>query len=273
MTKREKKINEKYSRVTSNFYQLYEEGINVLVENYNPKTAGAYGRIENMDVTYSLAKKLYRANFGNWDDTYLTTGEIVGDMNVSAYTPVFSFVRKSDIKEIWRKRYVVLHKGGVYDILTGFWHKKKDFFKDRETYNRNVKYNKAIVNTHQKFIKFAKDYISNTLESKIDKYAEMEDINIHYSFSDIVLAKLAIELNDNIEASESDLLIGLVNVLSRSSLTDTFGMNSVEVVDDSYEYRLINALSEIEESINPRYNYIDYIDDEEDMDDEMEEDY
>lgn len=256
MTNKERKINERNISIVDNFYKLYDERNNVLVENYNPETVGSYGRITNMSATYKLAKKLYLAEYGEWGEVYLTTGEIVPSLDISRNCEVYSYVKKSDIQEIWKKRYVVLKRGGVFDLFSGYWFKRKDFFDSRETYNKNLRYYKAKINSHRKFIDLAKKHIDNWLVDKITAI----NPDIKYTFDDMVLYKMAEELNDNINVSDDKFISALISALISTDAKGSFGMNSISVVDDTFKYSLWDVLYDIEDSVRG-YSALDQMND------------
>ena len=140
MTKKEMRINERFVGVLNH---LVTNKNTVIVENYNPVYAGAYGHVNSMHMSskqwYKLAKKLFFANIiDRWNGVWLTPSDIDKDCFEGNPDIIFCFIRKVDVKEVWLKNYVVLKKGGVYSIRENRWYTHRDFYKLRSLYNSKM---------------------------------------------------------------------------------------------------------------------------------------
>lgn len=124
MTKKEQKINERNIKIREIINSDKFDDV-VVVENYDPAFASCYGMLTDIrKVEFGKAyKKYHKIMSGNYWQ----------------YRGTRLIVNESDVKYIWKDRYIVLKKGGVFDIATGFFIIKKEFLKAKYIWERKVR--------------------------------------------------------------------------------------------------------------------------------------
>ena len=124
MTKKEQKINERNIKIREIINSDKFDDV-VVVENYDPAFASCYGMLTDIrKVEFGKAyKKYHKIMSGNYWQ----------------YRGTRLIVNESDVKYIWKDRYIVLKKGGVFDIATSFFIIKKEFLKAKYLWERKVR--------------------------------------------------------------------------------------------------------------------------------------
>lgn len=147
MTKKERRINERFISIMANADSIAEESWNsedsvILVENYDPVVYGCYGNVGEMRYVFGLTshvykklKDIYRGEYSDWGKYYLVPVDVDKFFD-GEYR--YCHIKKSHIKEIWKKNYIVLKNGGVYSIRENHWYSLKDFYKLRDLYNKKL---------------------------------------------------------------------------------------------------------------------------------------
>lgn len=146
MTKKERRINERFIQAMDYADAMFDARIDddgvFLIENFDVHVASCYGNVGEMIEVYGITKHIYkkitdvvRGDTSAWGEYFLTPKDV--DPKFDEYEDIkLCYIRKSDIKEIWRKNYVVLKQGGVYSIRGNHWYGKKTFYKLRDLYNK-----------------------------------------------------------------------------------------------------------------------------------------
>ena len=150
----ESNINEDYGefRITDYYVENYRDGAN-------------YG---NPIIEYDMERSI-KSYFGSYRALWRTHHEGRAFSLLKKYTDeddIFALVKLSDISTVMFDKYAVLKKGGVFNIISGNWFKKKDFFKALSIYS-NQKYVRGVA---------AFDYILFEIHA-----GETVDINDIYS--------------------------------------------------------------------------------------------
>ena len=124
MTRKEMKINERNIKIRELINSDSFDDI-VVVENYDPVFASCYGSLQEirLDTFGKVYKKYHKIMLGNYWQRRGTS----------------LIVNKSDVKYIWKNRYIILKRGGVFDIATGFFIIKKEFLKAKYLWERKVR--------------------------------------------------------------------------------------------------------------------------------------
>lgn len=124
MTKREQKINERNIKIGW-FINTDEFDDVIVVENYDSNFAHCYGALEEIrkmefDKAYKKYHQVMRGNYWQRKGTRL-------------------IINESDVQYVWKNRYIILKRGGVFDIATGFFIIKKEFLKAKYIWERKVR--------------------------------------------------------------------------------------------------------------------------------------
>lgn len=128
--------------IESNIVDDYGEfrATDYYIENY--RDGANYG---NPISEYGVERTI-KAYFGSYRALWRTHHEGRAFSLLKKYTDendIFALIRLSDVQVVMFDRYVVLKKGGVFDVITGNWFKKKDFFKALSVYS-NQKYVRGV---------------------------------------------------------------------------------------------------------------------------------
>lgn len=124
MTKKEVRINERNIKIREIISSDKFDDV-VVVENYDPEFSSCYGalqeiRLDKFGKVYKKYNQIMSGNYWQYRGTRL-------------------IVNESDVAYIWKDRYIVLKKGGVFDRSTGIFRIKKDFLKAKYLWERKVK--------------------------------------------------------------------------------------------------------------------------------------
>lgn len=111
------------------------------VENY--KDGANYGH----PINECCVERSIKAYFGSYRNLWRTHNEGRAFSLVRPYKgeedEIFALVRLSDISTVLFNKYVILKKGGVFNLDTGNWYKKSEFFKALSIYS-NQKYLRGV---------------------------------------------------------------------------------------------------------------------------------
>lgn len=124
MTKKEQRINERNIKIREFIESDAFDDVTV-IENYDANFANCYGSLaEIREAEFGkVYKKYHQIMRGNY---WQRRGSRL-------------IIKESDVKYIWKNRYIVLKKGGVFDIATGFFRVKKDFLKAKYLWENKIK--------------------------------------------------------------------------------------------------------------------------------------